>query len=80
VAEYEKIPWWDYIDAGNKSAAYQQFLARGMTRAMVALRAEEGSTRTVGYIGLQLALGLTKIGERADRLLNGPTNEVWIEP
>ena len=19
VAEYEKIPWWDFIDAGNKS-------------------------------------------------------------
>jgi uncharacterized protein with NAD-binding domain and iron-sulfur cluster len=80
VAEYEKIPWWDYIDARDKSAAYQQFLARGMTRSMVALRAEEGSTRTVGYIGLQLALGLTKIGERVDRLLNGPTNEVWIDP
>jgi len=80
IAEYEKIPWWDYIDAGSKSAAYQQFLARGMTRSMVAIRAEEGSTRTVGYIGLQLALGLTRIGERVDRLLNGPTNEVWIAP
>ena len=80
VAEYEKIPWWDFIDAGTKSVAYQQFLARGMTRSMVAIRAEEGSTRTVGYIGLQLTLGLLRIGERVDRLLNGPTNEVWIDP
>jgi 15-cis-phytoene desaturase len=80
VAEYEKIPWWDYIDASNKSAAYQHFLVRGITRSMVAIRAEEGSTRTVGYIGLQLALGLLKVGERVGRLLNGPTNEVWIDP
>jgi len=80
VAEYEKIPWWDFIDAEHKSSAYQQFLARGMTRSMVAIRAEEGSTRTVGYIGLQLTLGLLKIGDPVDRLLNGPTNEVWIDP
>jgi 15-cis-phytoene desaturase len=80
VTEYEKIAWWDFIDAANKSAAYQQFLARGMTRSMVAIRAEEGSTRTVGYIGLQLTFGLLQIGEPVDRLLNGPTNEVWIDP
>ncbi len=80
VAEYEKIAWWDFIDAANKSEVYQRFLARGMTRTMVAIRAEEGSTRTVGYIGLQLSLGLLKIGEPVDRLLNGPTNEVWIDP
>lgn len=80
VAEYEKIPWWDFIDAEHKSEAYQQFLGRGMTRSMVALRAEEGSTRTVGYIGLQLTLGLLKIGDPVDHVLNGPTNEAWINP
>ncbi len=80
VAEYEKIAWWDFIGASSKSAAFQQFLARGMTRSMVALRAEEGSARTVGYIGIQLMLGLLKVGERMDRLLNAPTNEAWIDP
>lgn len=80
LAEYEKISWWDFIGAANKSAAYQQFLARGMTRSMVAIRAEEGSARTVGYTGLQLTLGLLKIADSVDRLLNGPTNEVWIDP
>lgn len=80
VAEYEKISWWDFIDAAHKSTAYQQFLARGMTRSMVAIRAEEGSTRTVGYIGLQLTLGLFNPAVPLDRLLNGPTNEVWIDP
>lgn len=80
VAEYENIPWWDFIDAANKSAAYQQYLVRGSTRSLVALRPEEGSTRTVGYVGLQLGLGLLKVGDPVDRLLNGPTNEVWIDP
>ena len=80
IAEYEKIAWWDFIDAANKSVPYQQFLARGMTRSMVAIRAEEGSTRTVGDIGLQLTLGLLNPAVPLDRLLNGPTNEVWIDP
>ena len=80
IAELEKIPWWNFIDAANKSEAYQRFLARGQTRSLVAIRAEEGSTRTVGYMALQLLLGLLKCGDSADRLLNGPTNEVWIDP
>jgi 15-cis-phytoene desaturase len=80
VAEYDKIPWWDFVDAANKSTPYQQYLVRGSTRSLVALKPEEGSARTVGYIGLQLWLGLLKVGEALDRLLNGPTNEVWIDP
>lgn len=80
IAEYEKIAWWNFIDASNKSALYQQFLARGMTRSMVALRAEEASTRTVGYTGIQLTLGLLKPGNPMDHLLNAPTNEAWINP
>jgi 15-cis-phytoene desaturase len=80
VAEYDKIPWWDFVDAANKSTAYQQYLVRGSTRSLVALKPDEASTRTVGYIGLQLWLGLLKVGEALDRLLNGPTSEVWIDP
>ncbi|HEY9127731.1 MAG TPA: FAD-dependent oxidoreductase, partial [Acidobacteriaceae bacterium] len=80
VKEYEQIPWWEFVDAANKSAAYQQYLVRGTTRSLVALKPELGSTRTVGYVGLQLGLGLLKMGESVDRLLNGPTSEVWIDP
>ncbi|HEY1336060.1 MAG TPA: FAD-dependent oxidoreductase [Bryobacteraceae bacterium] len=75
IAEYEKISWWDFIDASNKSTAFQQFLTRGMTRSMVAIRTEEDSARTVSYIGLQLTLSLFNPNPM-DRLLNGPTNEV----
>ena len=50
LAEYEGIPWWDFIGASTRSKTYQTLLAHGLTRSLVAVRAEEGSTRSVGYI------------------------------
>jgi uncharacterized protein with NAD-binding domain and iron-sulfur cluster len=79
IAEYERIPWWTFIDAGNHSVAYQTLLGKGLTRSLVAVRAQEGSTRTVGYTLLQLLFGLLTYGG-FDRLLNGPTNDVWLTP
>jgi uncharacterized protein with NAD-binding domain and iron-sulfur cluster len=79
LAEYERIAWWDFIDAKNKSVLYQRYLGQGLTRSLVAMRAEVSSLRTVGDILLQLFLGiLTSKG--FDRLLNGPTNDAWIDP
>ena len=80
IAEYEHIPWWQFIDAAHKSVAYQRFLAQGQTRSLVAMRAEESSTRTVGYILLQLYFGAFGTEAGFDRLLNGPTSDVWIDP
>jgi uncharacterized protein with NAD-binding domain and iron-sulfur cluster len=79
IAEYEQIPWWTFIDANNRSAAYQTLLGKGLTRSLVAVRAQEGSTRTAGYIFLQLLFGVLTYGG-FDRLLSGPTNEVWLSP
>ena len=80
LAEYENIAWWDFIDAKNKSLSYQRYLGEGLTRSLVAMKAEISSTRTVGYIDLQLMLGLMCNGGGFDRLLNGPTNAAWIDP
>jgi uncharacterized protein with NAD-binding domain and iron-sulfur cluster len=79
TTEYELIPWWTFIDAANRSSAYQTLLGKGLTRSLVAVRAQEGSTRTVGYTLLQLLFGLLTSGG-FDRLLNGPTNDVWLTP
>ncbi|HEX6545405.1 MAG TPA: FAD-dependent oxidoreductase, partial [Bryobacteraceae bacterium] len=79
LAEYEDIPWWTFIGAAARSTAYQTLLGKGLTRSLVAVRAQEGSTRTVGYTLLQLLFGLMSYGG-FDRLLNGPTNEVWLTP
>src|SRR3954453_6389515 len=79
LTEYEDIPWWTFIGAAERSMDYQTLLGRGLTRSLVAVRAQEGSARTVGYTLLQLLFGLLTYGG-FDRLLNGPTNDVWLTP
>ncbi|MCA9536371.1 MAG: NAD(P)-binding protein, partial [Myxococcales bacterium] len=80
LEQWEKMSWWDFIAADKMSKEYRLYLARGLTRSLVAMRAETGSTRTVGYILLQLVQDLLRPGETLDRLLNGPTNDVFIDP
>jgi uncharacterized protein with NAD-binding domain and iron-sulfur cluster len=80
LAEYENIPWWEFIAAPRMSKTYQTYLGQGLTRSLVAMRAEESSTRTVGCTQLQLLYGLISPDRVFDRLLSGPTNDVWIYP
>ncbi len=80
LAEYESISWWDFIEADEKSEAYRKYLATGLTRSLVALKAQEASTRTIGDILIQLLLGIYWPFTEFDRLLDGPTSEVWLEP
>jgi uncharacterized protein with NAD-binding domain and iron-sulfur cluster len=80
LADYENIKWWDFIAAQSMSATYQSYLGEGLTRSLVAMRAQEGSTRTVGYILLQLLYDGVCPDRVFDRLLDGPTNDVWLNP
>jgi len=80
LAQYENILWWDFIEAPRMSKDYQAYLGEGLTRSLVAMRAEESSTRTVGCTLLQLLYGLISPDQVFDRLLSGPTNDVWIHP
>jgi len=79
-AEYENQSWWTFSGAESLSPGYQKFLADGLTRSLVAAKAHEMSARTGGYILLQLLFDLSRPGGAADRVLNGPTNDVWIDP
>jgi 15-cis-phytoene desaturase len=78
--EYEHVTFWDFIGADARSENYRKYLGQGMTRSLVAMRAEESSTRSVGRILLQLFYGILVPGRVFDRLLSGPTNDVWIDP
>jgi uncharacterized protein with NAD-binding domain and iron-sulfur cluster len=78
--QYENESWWEFSGAERRSPAYQTFLADGLTRSLVAARAREMSARTGGYILLQLLQDLAKPQGQADRVLNGPTNDAWIDP
>lgn len=79
---WESTPWWEFVRAAEMSKDYQRILAIGVTRNIVATKAEEASTRTVGTLGEAFVFNL--LGQGADgppdRLLNAPTNEAWIDP
>lgn len=77
---YDRVSWWEFIDAERMSAAYQKHLGYGITQSLVAMRPEVSSTRTIGRIYLQLIRSLFDSTVDADSLLVGPTNEVWIDP
>jgi uncharacterized protein with NAD-binding domain and iron-sulfur cluster len=76
-SDWEEMSWWDFMDAGHKTKAFNKFLGDGITRCLVAARGREMSARTGGMISLRLMLNS---GAPADRVLNGPTSEVWIDP
>jgi len=80
IGEYEKISWWEYVEADNRSNAYKNLLAKGLTESLVASKAKLASTKTVGDIFLQLAFDMLDLGKSTDRVLNGPTSDVWINP
>jgi uncharacterized protein with NAD-binding domain and iron-sulfur cluster len=79
--EYEKIDWWEFIGAEERSEGYRKFFGHGLTRSLVASQAHLASTLTIGNIFLQLLFDIIDPTiPTTDRLLNGPTNDVWIEP
>jgi len=80
IATLEHTSWWNYVDASNRSEAFQHLLVIGVTRNLVASKAEKANARTVGQVGIQLLLDLVTGSHPTDRILDGPTNDVWIDP
>ncbi|MDR5674007.1 FAD-dependent oxidoreductase [Halalkaliarchaeum sp. AArc-GB] len=77
--ELDDVSWWEFIDADNRSEEFRDRLAYA-TQSLVALRPQLGSARTIGTIYLQLLFGQFDPTTPTERVLNGPTNEVWIDP
>ncbi len=77
--ELDDVSWWEFIDAENRSQEFQDRLAFA-TQSLVALRPEVGSARTIGTIYMQLLFGQLDPNRPTERILNGPTNEAWIDP
>ncbi len=80
IEEWENMTWWNFVDAEHRSAAFKKFLAIGMTRTLVAAKAEEMSARTGASVLWQLIFCTAIPGRHADGVLNGPTSERWIDP
>jgi uncharacterized protein with NAD-binding domain and iron-sulfur cluster len=79
LEQYEQIPWWEFVEADKRSKNYQNYLG-STTRTLVAADPKKASTRTVGNILLQMLFDFGTPGVNVDSVLNGPTNEVWIDP
>ena len=63
--EYEKVGWWDFIGAEQRSDAYQKLFGIGCTRSVVAAQAKLASTKTIGDMFVQLFFNLAEPGIRA---------------
>lgn len=77
-AELDGISWWEFLGADRMSSEYRA-LARS-TRQLVAMDPHRASARSVGRIYVQLLRGTIYPSMDAERILNGPTSEVWIDP
>lgn len=77
--ELDEVSWWEFVDAEGRSQAFRDRLAY-LTQSLVALRPRVGSARTVGTIFLQLLFGQLDPRRPTERILNGPTSEVWFDP
>jgi uncharacterized protein with NAD-binding domain and iron-sulfur cluster len=80
--QWEYTSWWDYIGAERFSPEYRRFWAEGLTRNLVAAKARQASTRTIGRIAEAFVWSsFRREGSGApDRLLNAPTNEAFLDP
>jgi uncharacterized protein with NAD-binding domain and iron-sulfur cluster len=78
--ELETVSWWDFIEADSQSEAYQHILGEGLSRSLVAARAKEASARTIGQVQVHLMSHILLGGASTDRILQGPTSEVFLNP
>ncbi len=78
--EYEHIGWWEFTEADDYSQNYRTLFVNGLTRTLVAAKAEKASTKTGGDIFLQLLFNMANPAVHTDRILCGPTNDVWLHP
>jgi 15-cis-phytoene desaturase len=78
-AELDKVTWWRYMRASDMSDNYRRVIINGLTQNFVAMDAERTSLRTAITILARLLQDFIT-GRGLDRVLNGPTSEVWIDP
>jgi uncharacterized protein with NAD-binding domain and iron-sulfur cluster len=78
--EYDWIPYWTFIDAEHHTNQYKELLGEGLTRSLVAMKAETTSTRTIATVFCQMIYPMLNPFRHADRLLCAPTDIVWIFP
>ncbi|WP_240735049.1 FAD-dependent oxidoreductase [Hymenobacter sp. UV11] len=87
---YERMSWWQFMQTDeqrhrdgigpNAPFPYEIYCVGGLTHSLVAAQPKLMSIKTGGDILLQLLLLTANPEAHTDRILNGPTNEVWLNP
>jgi uncharacterized protein with NAD-binding domain and iron-sulfur cluster len=77
---YDNQTWWDFLEADKQSPEFRAYLVDAATRNTVAARPKEASAYVIAKIAIQTLLDTLTPQTAFDRVLNGPTNEVWIDP
>ncbi|MBF6333399.1 hydroxysqualene dehydroxylase [Nocardia transvalensis] len=82
LGQWENMSWRDFVGARGRSAEFRALMSRTLTTLLVAAKDDHASTRTIGNMGEQFLGNPLETGNDGplDRLLNGPTNEAWIDP
>ncbi|WP_277829475.1 hydroxysqualene dehydroxylase [Speluncibacter jeojiensis] len=81
--QWEHVSWWNYIGAAGRSRQYRSLAATGLTRALVAAKETKASTRTIGNMAEAFFTAMLQElagGPKTYEVLNGPTNEAWLDP
>ena len=82
--QWEHVNWWDYTRAAQMSVEYQKQFADGLTRNLAAAKPRDMSVNSTGIVGESFAYSLSRRPDHpegaADRVLNAPTSEAWIDP
>jgi uncharacterized protein with NAD-binding domain and iron-sulfur cluster len=78
--ELDGRSWWNYMRADDMSPQYRSVIVNGLTQNFVAMDAKESSTKSVINILARLLNDFLRLGGTIDRVMDGPTSEVWIDP
>ena len=73
--KYDRIAWSAFVEEANRTPAFR--ILASHTRTLVAAKATEASAYTIATMAVRT---LFESSLTIDRVLDGPTSEVWIEP
>jgi uncharacterized protein with NAD-binding domain and iron-sulfur cluster len=80
--QWERMSWYEFVDAARFSEDYRKLLVSVATRFLLGSKASEASARTLGLLweaGFYTEMGRQPNGD-FDQVLSLPTNEAWIGP
>ncbi|MEU8245468.1 FAD-dependent oxidoreductase [Nonomuraea sp. NPDC048916] len=82
LGQWENMGFADFIKASRMSEGYRELLVKMFTASLVAAQPDKANTRTMGLMFEALAFSALGLGPYGppDQVLNGPTNEVFIDP